>query len=313
MSSRSLASAAICILQDSLQVQPSESVVIIVDQNDDHQQLGETLFAGAQKLGCDPVLIVMSPNSARGSEPSAPVAEAMKAADVCIAPCQPSLSHTQARKQASETGTRIITMPGATVEMVTRMMNADLHRINTRSKAVANYLTAGKTAHVTCPLGTNILMNIAGREAIADTTERQEAKAFGNLPAGEGFISPIAGDGVIFATSLADVGLAQEPVELTVKNGRLVSASGDLGTQFLALLDTHGPLGRNLAELGVGTHDAAQITGNILEDEKVLGTAHIAFGASAGIGGDVVIPIHLDVVVDKAKVEIDGVELKVTT
>jgi leucyl aminopeptidase (aminopeptidase T) len=63
------------------------------------------------------------------------------------------------------------------------------------------------------------------------------------------------------------------------------------------MLDAHGPLGRNLAELGVGTHDRATLTGNILEDEKILGTAHIAFGASAGIGGTVTVPVHLDVVV----------------
>ena len=35
----------------------------------------------------------------------------------------------------------------------------------------------------------------------------------------------------------------------------------------------------------------------MLEDEKILGTVHVAFGASAGIGGTVAVPIHLDVVV----------------
>ena len=59
----------------------------------------------------------------------------------------------------------------------------------------------------------------------------------------------------------------------------------------------HGPKGRNLAELGVGTNDRATLTGNTLEDEKILGTAHLAFGASAGIGGGVTVPVHEDVVV----------------
>ena len=52
--------------------------------------------------------------------------------------------------------------------------------------------------------------------------------------------------------------------------------------------------GRNLAELGVGTNERATLTGNILEDEKMLGTVHVAFGASAGIGGTVSVPVHLD-------------------
>ena len=44
----------------------------------------------------------------------------------------------------------------------------------------------------------------------------------------------------------------------------------------------------------------------MLEDEKILGTVHVAFGASAGIGGTVSVPIHLDVVVTDASLEIDG-------
>jgi leucyl aminopeptidase (aminopeptidase T) len=35
----------------------------------------------------------------------------------------------------------------------------------------------------------------------------------------------------------------------------------------------------------------------VLEDEKILGTVHVAFGASAGIGGEVSVPIHLDAVI----------------
>ena len=64
--------------------------------------------------------------------------------------------------------------------------------------------------------------------------------------------------------------------------------------------------GTNLAELGIGTNEKAILTGNILEDEKILGTAHVAFGASAAIGGTVQVPVHLDCVVMHPTVEIDG-------
>ncbi len=56
----------------------------------------------------------------------------------------------------------------------------------------------------------------------------------------------------------------------------------------------------------MGTNDRATLTGNVLEDEKILGTVHVAFGASAGIGGTVSVPIHLDVVILEASLEIDG-------
>jgi leucyl aminopeptidase (aminopeptidase T) len=80
-----------------------------------------------------------------------------------------------------------------------------------------------------------------------------------------------------------------------------------MGPDYLRLLEAHGARGTNLAELGVGTNDRARLTGNVLEDEKILGTAHVAFGASAAIGGTVSVPIHLDAVVTEASLTIDGV------
>jgi leucyl aminopeptidase (aminopeptidase T) len=142
-----------------------------------------------------------------------------------------------------------------------------------------------------------VQLELAGRVGQSDDGDLTARGAFGNLPAGEGFISPRGGEGTIVASSLASLGLSSEPAKLTVADGQLVAAEGALGEEFLERLDEHGDLGRNLAELGVGTNEAAVLTGSVLEDEKILGTAHIAFGASAGIGGMVSVPIHLDVVV----------------
>ena len=68
----------------------------------------------------------------------------------------------------------------------------------------------------------------------------------------------------------------------------------------------HGEAGTNFAELGVGTNERAILTGNVLEDEKILGSVHLAFGASAAIGGTVQVPVHLDCVLLEPTVEIDG-------
>lgn len=141
-----------------------------------------------------------------------------------------------------------------------------------------------------------VRFDLRGRDAIADDGNLLARGAFGNLPCGEGFASPAGCAGTIAASSLLS-GLADPPVLLTVRDGRLEAADGDGGAAFLARLDVPGPLGRNLAELGVGCNDRATLTGNTLEDEKILGTVHVAFGASAGIGGTVTVPVHEDVVV----------------
>ena len=123
---------------------------------------------------------------------------------------------------------------------------------------------------------------------------------------GEGFISPTGGDGVLYASSLAAIGLATPPARLTVADGRLFTAEGDAGARLLERLRAAGELGTNLAELGVGTNERATLTGNIPEDEKMLGTVHVAFGASAGIGGTVTVPVHLDVLVVDPTLTLDG-------
>jgi leucyl aminopeptidase (aminopeptidase T) len=61
-----------------------------------------------------------------------------------------------------------------------------------------------------------------------------------------------------------------------------------------------------VVELGVGTNERAGLTGLVLEDEKMLGTVHVAFGASMAIGGTVSVPVHLDSVVLEPTLEIGG-------
>jgi leucyl aminopeptidase (aminopeptidase T) len=197
-------------------------------------------------------------------------------------------------------------MPGVTQDMLGRVMAVDFETMARRSRDIARLLSEGQTARLSCPRGSDFTANLAGRTGIADDGDLVAPGAFGNLPCGEGFISPAGGEGTLVVSSLAALGLSSEPAALTVSGGRLVSAAGGLGPEFLARLRSHGELGCNLAELGVGTNDCAELTGNVLEDEKILGTVHIAFGASAGIGGTVSVPVHLDAVVLDATLHVDG-------
>jgi leucyl aminopeptidase (aminopeptidase T) len=225
---------------------------------------------------------------------------------VFIAPTIRSLSHTTARKRASEAGARGATMPGVTEEMLARVMDIDFDVMAARSRAVAGLLDAADTACITCPSGSDLTVELARRAGIADDGDLSAPAAFGNLPCGEGFIAPLSGEGRVVASSLGPLGISEEPAVLTVRDGHIATAEGGLGPEWLKLLEAHGEPGHNLAELGVGTNDRAQLTGLVLEDEKILGTVHVAFGASAGIGGTVAVPIHLDVVVLGPTLEVDG-------
>ena len=295
-----LAPAVRTVVHRCLAVQPGENVVVVVDST--LQEVGEELRAEAERAKADAVLAVMAPRSENGEEPPPPVAEALAASDVFIAPTLKSLSHTQARKRASDRGARGATLPGVTADMLARLMAIDFDLMRARSKAVAELLDAAESAHITCPRGTDLTLDLTGRSGIADDGDLTAPGAFGNLPCGEGFIAPLGGEGTVVARSLASIGLGES--RLTINGGHLTEATGEQGEQLYERLTGHGEAGTNLAELGVGTNENATLTGIVLEDEKILGTVHVAFGASAGIGGTVSVPVHLDVVITDASLTI---------
>jgi leucyl aminopeptidase (aminopeptidase T) len=293
------------VVRDCLGVREGEDVLVVCDPVTQH--VGERLREESAEAGAEAVLAVISQRASHGAEPPRTVAEAMAASDVVMAPTKQSLSHTAARKRASENGARCATLPGVTEEMLARVMSADMEGLRRKGHAVAEALDRASEAHITDANGTDLRLDITGREAIPDAGELTARGAFGNLPCGEGFVSPAGGNGTLVVDgSIAAIGLVGEPVELVVEGGHLTSARGGQGMALMELLTEHGEEGTNIAELGVGTNEKAILTGEILEDEKIQGTCHVAFGASAGIGGAVQVPVHLDCIVMKPTVELDG-------
>jgi leucyl aminopeptidase (aminopeptidase T) len=296
------------VLRDCLQVEPAEEVLVIC--NPVTEDIGALMRIEAEGDGAYATLAVISELDSNGAEPPTPVAAAMIASHVVLAPTIQSLSHTYARRAANQAGVRIATLPGVTEDMLARLMNADMGALRRRGAALAAAMHSGSEARITCRHGSDLRLGLEDRIPIADAGVLNAPGAFGNLPCGEAFVSPVGGEGTLVVDgSIAGVGKVETPVELTVRDGHLTDATGPEGATLLELLSKHGPDGTNVAELGIGTNEEATLTGNILEDEKILGTAHVAFGASAAIGGGVQVPVHLDCVILEPTVEIDGKEV----
>lgn len=62
----------------------------------------------------------------------------------------------------------------------------------------------------------------------------------------------------------------------------------------------------NIAEMGLGLNPKCRMIGIMLEDEGVMGTAHIGIGTSITLGGNIKTSCHYDLIMWKAKVEVDG-------
>lgn len=302
-----LSRAVNAVLFDCLGITEGENVVIVTDPN--KRVIAEALVVGARGAGAEAVLVDMIERPNHGAEPPPTIAAAMLEADVLIAPTSKSLSHTEARRAASARGARAATMPDITEEMLVRTMGADYEEIRRRSGEVAGQLSSGREVRITSDAGTDVSIVIEGREGIADDGDLRKPGAFGNLPAGEGFVAPIEGatnGRVVFDGSIWPIGLLAEPLVVNVIEGYATDMSGPAADRFRATLEPHGREAFAVAELGIGTNPAATLTGNVLEDEKILGTIHIAFGDNHTIGGIIRVPSHEDGIVLSPSVEIDG-------
>jgi leucyl aminopeptidase (aminopeptidase T) len=292
---------------DCLGVTNDDSVAVV--WNEEQRTIAEALADAAHRRARSVTLLEFAATSRHGEEPPAEVAGAMVAADVVLAPTSKSLSLTEARQAATRNGVRIATLPMITEDIFVRTLPVDYSELRRVSESVAGRLTSALSARVTSAAGTDIVLSLDGRMGRSDDGNLQAAGAFGNLPAGEGYIAPVetAGDGtIVIDGSLAGYGRLVDPVHITVRHGRAMAASGDAGRWLLETLAAGGDDGRSIAELGIGTNPAARLSGNVLEDEKAIGTAHLAFGASQGIGGATTASVHIDGVMLGVRVDVDG-------
>ncbi len=296
------------ILRRNLNLQANENILIVTDA--ESVKIADIFFQAGVDIGNETQLLKMKTRTKSGEEPPRLVADAMKAAEVVLCITHHSLTHTKARKEASANGTRVATMPGLTMDMLQEgAITADYSEVERLTAYYCELLDTGNTVTIEKE-NTTLTFSIKGRNGIPSTGVFREKGESGNLPSGESYIAPIedsANGTILIDGSIAGIGVLKEPILLTIENGRLADASGEAGKQLLQLLGKEN--GRIIAEFGIGTNKKARLTGNVLEDEKVYGTVHIAFGSNKPFGGTNEAGVHIDCVVKDPVVTIDGKEI----
>jgi len=174
------------------------------------------------------------------------------------------------------------------------------------TERLAEWIQGREEVRVTAP-GTDITLGIAGRTFIPCVGDR-------NMPDGEFFTGPIEDSvegEVTFHLPALIGGREVAGVHLRFEAGRVVDAGAERGEAFLIeLLDTDEGA-RRLGELGIGTnYGIDRGTGEVLLDEKIGGTVHMAVGRSyPESGGKNESAVHTDLVCDLRKggeITVDG-------
>jgi aminopeptidase len=153
---------------------------------------------------------------------------------------------------------------------------------------------------------TDLLIKVEGRKWINDDGKN-------NMPGGEVFTGPhedsIEGY-ITFTYPAIWRGVEVEGIKLTFKKGEVIEAKAVKGEEFLKKMLESDEGAKRVGEIAFGlNYDVTKFTKEILFDEKIGGTIHLALGASyPKTGGKNVSSIHWDMVKDmkKGKIYADG-------
>jgi leucyl aminopeptidase (aminopeptidase T) len=296
-----------------LAVVPGERVAVLVDEPlvDAGLRVCDAAIAAGARAG-----LTVLPDSARPMDAAdTPFLASLSEVDVLVfwiastTPAEFGAHRQPLYARAAETGTRIAFGAEIDQAILDHEMSADYGAVRELSAAMAARLAGRRHVRVTTPGGTDCTFDLEGRSWLIDDGQITEPGVMHNLPGGEIFIAPVrtGAEGVcVIDRSIAvrGLGLLREPIRMTYRAGRIVGIEGGPDAERVRQVIADAGEGADvIAELGIGTNAGARLTGSIITDEKVLGTAHVAFGDNRGsYGGDNESTIHVDGVMADASI-----------
>jgi aminopeptidase len=172
---------------------------------------------------------------------------------------------------------------------------ASWRRIHSEQQRICDLLESKKTLRIVAK-DTDLRMSIAGRKWVNCSGQQ-------NFPDGEIFTGPVEDtvEGTVrFSFPGIFTGREIEDIRLTFERGKVVKATAGKGEDLLNQVLETDPGARQVGEIAVGTnYDIKKFTRNMLFDEKIGGTVHLAVGRSiAESGGQNVSAIHWDMLCD---------------
>ena len=316
----SLKISAQTVIKTCMDIRRGENVLIVCDPTTG--DIGQALHEAANERSDRVLLIVMPKARHHGEEPPSPVANLMRQQQVVIAPTRYSLTHTRAIRQSVRAGARVATMPGMTNEMFSRGgMSADFNEIKQKISDLTPYFRRRRIVNVKSEQGTDVSFEVNWREwKLDDNGICNRPKMLTNLPAGKAFIMPREGtmNGKVVIDGSWESNLVDEPITLVIEEGMVMDVKG--GTTAATIRQEFGEAAKRLrtkdrenvwtvAEFGFGMNPQARLSGNVLEDEKRLGTCYFSVGDNTALGGNSAVGIHIPGVLKNASVWLDDTQL----
>ncbi len=295
-----------------LGAKPGERILVVTDEQ--RIEIGNAFYEASDQLKLEGRLFVLGDHERPLDSIPHDLQRAMEGADVMVNVFVAYPEETPFRiimlEKAVEGNARVGHGPGITDDMMLKgAMRVDFEALNAIGDEMLQRVKGAVRAHVTSPAGTDLWLTLRGREF--DTDVRINPGTLGNLPNGELWVAPIETEAqgtLVCDGSIGDLGPVTEPVTIEVVAGRITSILGEDGSlvervRELTSVDEQGAV---VGELGFGINPAARIVGIMLEDEKVAGTTHVAFGNNIDMpGGQNSSSTHREFLIREASLSIE--------
>lgn len=292
-------------------VKKRESTLIVTDIDTD-RLVSMCLLEACRDAGSEALIAIIGRRRSANEEPPPRVVDLMLSSDVIICPTCLTMFYTEAKCKACRRGARFLSMAGATLDVLSHgAIEADFRKQKPLVHKIAKKLREAKEISLRSAAGASVTASLEGRKAVAITGMCEKPGESTGVPDIEAYVAPLEDsvEGVaIVDGSISGLGLARTPVKLEIRNGIARKITGGVEARKLRniLSGQNDPRVYQIAEIGIGLNPKARLRGSIVEDESVLGTTHLALGDNSKLGGRNLAPVHIDLVLRKSILEVDG-------
>ena len=313
-------------------VRKGQRVLVLTDTAHD-ERVWQAVMTILADIGAEATVALFERRPADYYDPPSAVCEAMMKSDFNILLASTGMLHSAANFRAMEAGIPAICMDGGmTLEMFqSGAVTDDMKMIALRKHYVARNVFGDdpQECRVTSQYGTDFTYSVKDRITypplpgddfdsykIVDFA-KDENRPGNNLlyylfPTGEFNVAPVeysANGKLVIDLTMHHIGRVYSPIELTVKDGRVVEVEGGADARILRdYLEVYGDENAYMcpAEASVGVNAKAVVRGIQREDKNIWGTMHFGLGTNVDVGGSIRSNIHMDGVILHPTLYVDG-------
>ena len=297
------------IVEEVARARPGENVLVLTD-TEVSERISASLASAAHAAGAIPSILVMMPCEYPGAPLPYPVEQAVRGSEVVLMATSKSLAHAAVIVQEAK-NRRLISMPGIMEEtFIDGGGTMDLKELKAITDKVSSVLAAGRRFELKSDKGTQAVFECRGK-AFSRCAAPPVPTGCALFPDGESIAAlyekTLEGR-IVVDVYQTGVGPVREPIVFEVQKGKVARIAGGIEAQLLReLLERHGDENSTyFGEFALGTNPKAHFIGSAGEDKKVIGTVHLALGDDIGIGGELRSKLHLDGVIGRPTLVVDG-------